>query len=75
MSIDLDDLKPRLEMLPREQRADLVVFLLESLEAEGASAESDWDAEAARRAAEVHAGTAVGRTLDEVLDAIRMGRP
>ena len=46
-------------------------FLLVSLEPQDDEAESLWEAEAAKRVAEIRSGTAKGRPLEEVLKKLR----
>jgi putative addiction module component (TIGR02574 family) len=52
--------------LPAEERARLALELIRSLDAEAEAGAADaWDAEIARRGAEVDAGTAQTMTVDE----------
>jgi putative addiction module component (TIGR02574 family) len=65
-------LKPQLSRLTPQERAELASFLLDSLDA-GADpdAEAAWDAELARRLAEVTSGTATGESANTVLADLR----
>lgn len=56
--------KTQLGQLAPEDRAELALFLLQSLEPEDVQAA--WDTEVARRVAEIRNGTAKGRPANEV---------
>jgi putative addiction module component (TIGR02574 family) len=61
--------------LPEGQRLQLADALWESLDSDVVSApgiDSDWNAEIARRVADVEAGTAVTYSLEEVEAELRM---
>jgi putative addiction module component (TIGR02574 family) len=72
MSDVLESLKTQLETLSSRDRIELAKFLIDSLDTEDdAECEQEWDAELARRAAEIRAGTAVGKPADQVFDELR----
>jgi hypothetical protein len=71
MSSAIEQWKVQLAALPNDERAELAHFLLVSLEPQDAEAESLWDAEAAKRVAEIRSGTAKGRPLEDVLNELR----
>ena len=61
--------------LPAEERARLALELIRSLDTEAeADAADAWDAEIARRGAEVDAGTAATMTVDEYRAHVRQRR-
>jgi putative addiction module component (TIGR02574 family) len=61
--------------LPAEERARLALELIRSLDAEAEAGAADaWDAEIARRGAEVEAGTAQTMTVDEYRAHVRRRR-
>jgi putative addiction module component (TIGR02574 family) len=65
-------LKSELAGLPAGDRAELAYFLIHSLDKEqDADAEAAWDAELARRAAEIKSGKATGEPADKVLADLR----
>ncbi len=66
-------IKSELPALPAKDRAELAYFLLRSLddEAEDAGAEAAWDAELARREAEVKSGKVVCKPAAHVLSELR----
>ena len=69
------DVLTEILLLPAEERARLALELLRSLDGEpDADANSAWDAEIERRGAEVDAGTAETRTLDEYRAHVRARR-
>lgn len=67
-----EELKSRLSQLSARERAELAHFLLLSLE-EGtdAGSESAWDAELARRMAEIETGKAFGVPAEKVFTELR----
>jgi len=72
MDPTLDAWKAQLGALTPEERAELAHFLLNSLEpADGDDVEAAWDAEAARRVAEIRAGEAPGPDADAFLAELR----
>ncbi len=67
-----EQLKPQLMALSAADRADLIRFLIDTLEGEAdADAEAAWDAELARREAEIRSGKVVGEPAGEVLARLR----
>jgi putative addiction module component (TIGR02574 family) len=69
MSSTLQDLKDAVDSLPLSERAELVQYVLRSMDGpaeEGAHAE--WLAVAAQRMADVRAGRVVGIPAEDVLD-------
>jgi putative addiction module component (TIGR02574 family) len=61
--------------LPAEERARLALELIRSLDTEAAADAADaWDAEIARRGAEVDAGIAATMTVDEYRAHVRQRR-
>jgi putative addiction module component (TIGR02574 family) len=72
----LDQLKEQLTMLSPEERAELALYLLRSLDdGEDEGAEAAWDAELARRFAEIDSGKAVGIPAEDVLARLREKYP
>lgn len=74
-----DTLEAELLRLPAADRARLAEVLLTSLDAETAAGpvaevEAAWEAEVARRVAELRSGTVVGIPADEVFAEV-LGRP
>ena len=65
-------MKPELARLTPHERAELARFLIDSLD-EGTDddAEAAWDAELARRMAEIESGTAAGEPGDAVFAKLR----
>jgi putative addiction module component (TIGR02574 family) len=72
MSETAERLKTELAQLPPQDRAELAHFLIHSLE-EGADADAEaaWDAELARRMAEIWSGSAVGQPAQQVFAELR----
>ncbi|MBW3543159.1 MAG: addiction module protein [Planctomycetes bacterium] len=67
-----EQLKPQLLQLPVSDRAELVEFLLHSLDEDtDADAEAAWDEELGRRLKDIESGSAVGIPADEVFAALR----
>jgi putative addiction module component (TIGR02574 family) len=67
-----EKLKAQLSQLSMQERAELAHFLIHSLdEAVDADAEAAWDAELARRMAEIRSGNAVGEPADQVFAELR----
>lgn len=61
--------------LPAEERARLALELIRSLDRDGEAGAADaWDAEIARRGAEVDAGIAETMTIDEYRAHVRQRR-
>lgn len=72
MNQTVERLKAEAQALTAPERADLVFHLLQSLDqGEDTDAEAAWDAELARRAAEIESGQAVGIPADQVFADIR----
>ena len=67
--------KAQLQQLSPPERAELAHFLLESLEPEDEGAAEAWDAEVARRVAEIRAGGAAGKPADQLFDELREQYP
>jgi putative addiction module component (TIGR02574 family) len=72
MSETAEQLKATLAQLPAGDRAALAYYLIHSLD-EGADpdAEAAWDAELARRLAEIRSGQAVGEPAERVFAELR----
>ena len=69
------DMLAEILRLPAEERARLALELIRSLDAEPEAGAADaWDAEIARRGAEVDAGTAETMTVDEYRAHVRQRR-
>jgi len=69
------DMLAEILRLPPEERARLALELIRSLDTEAEPGVADaWDAEIARRGAEVDAGTAETMTLDEYRAHVRQRR-
>jgi putative addiction module component (TIGR02574 family) len=69
------DIRAEVLRLPPEERARLALELIRSLDAEPEAGAADaWDAEIARRGAEVDAGTAETLTVDEYRAHVRQRR-
>jgi putative addiction module component (TIGR02574 family) len=72
MTETMEQLKGRLERLPRQERAELAHFLLCSLEQEAdADVDAAWEAELARRLADIQSGKVVGIPAAQVFDELR----
>lgn len=74
MSITLEALEVEVLRLPAVDRARLLDRVVASLDADSAR-DAAWDAVAARRDAEIDAGTAVEVPLDDVLARLRTELP
>jgi putative addiction module component (TIGR02574 family) len=71
MNLTLQELKTRAAKLPAAERAELVQFLLRSLDDSGKSqVHAEWLALAEERAAEVRAGQVVGIPAKQVLKTL-----
>ena len=72
MSVTAEKLRTELANLPESDRAELVRFLIDSLE-EGhdENAEVAWDAELQRRADEILSGQAKWEAADQVFSELR----
>jgi putative addiction module component (TIGR02574 family) len=76
MSETLDSLKLQLGTLPSRDRAEIALFLIDSLDPQSdANAEDAWEAELARRVADIRAGTVKGKPADEVFAELRSRFP
>jgi putative addiction module component (TIGR02574 family) len=75
MTEAVEHLKCQASTLSVPERADLAYFLLSSLEPQEEGVEEAWRVEIARRMAEIHGGSAVGRSADEVLAELRERYP
>ena len=72
MTETMEQLKGQLERLPRQERAELAHFLLCSLEQEAdADVDAAWEAELARRMADMQSGKVVGISAAQVFDELR----
>ena len=72
MTETMEQLKGQLERLPRQERAELAHFLLCSLEQEAeADVDAAWEAELARRVADIQSGKVVGIPAAQVFDELR----
>jgi hypothetical protein len=60
-------IKSQAESLTDEERAELAHFFLSTLDDLDSRPQTQWDVDLARRVAEIRAGTAKGRDVDEVL--------
>ena len=71
MSVGIE-LRTQLAALPVTERAELVSFLIESLDGETHPDAADlWRTELNRRAKEIQNGSAIGEPADIVLDRLR----
>ena len=75
MTVAVAHLKSQASILSAPQRAELVHFLLASLEPEEKGGQEAWRPEIARRVAEIRGGSAVGRPADEILGELRERYP
>jgi putative addiction module component (TIGR02574 family) len=75
MTEAVESLKSQFAPLSVPERADLAHYLLSHLEPEDDDVEKAWQAEIARRAAEIRAGTAMGRPVEEALADLRRRYP
>ena len=72
MTEAVESLKSQISRLSVRERAELAYFLIQSLDdGADADAESAWDAELARRMAEITSGEAIGEPADKVLTELR----
>jgi putative addiction module component (TIGR02574 family) len=72
MTPTAESLKSSLARLSHEDRAELAYFLIQSLgEGEDADAEAAWDAELARRLAEIKSGKEQGEPAAKVFAELR----
>lgn len=75
MTPSIEQLKSQAGALSGPERAELAYFLLTSLEPDEAGADAAWQAEIARRVAEIRAGPARGRPVEDVLAELRQRAP
>jgi putative addiction module component (TIGR02574 family) len=75
MTEAVEQIKSQAGSLSAPERAELAYFLLTTLEPEEEDVDEAWRAEIARRVAEIHNGTAVGRPVEEVLAELRERYP
>ena len=72
MSATAERLKTELASLALEERAELAHFLIESLDEEADDdSEAAFNAELARRGAEIRSGQAIGEPADKVIAELR----
>jgi len=73
MPIAIEDLKSELAVLTNGERADLAHFLIQSLDQDAADEDADsaWDAELARRVAEIEGGSEIGKPAEQVFAELR----
>jgi len=72
MTETMEKLKTQLEQLTSQERAELAYFLLCSLEQEeDVEAEAAWEAELARRVADIQSGKSVGKPAAQVFAELR----
>jgi putative addiction module component (TIGR02574 family) len=72
MTETAERMKHELAQLSQRDRAELAHFLIHSLDEEAdPDAEAAWDAELARRMAEIQSGQAVGEPAEQVFAEIR----
>ena len=72
MSIQAEELKSKLALLPQDERAALAEFLLLSLEGvSDTDVEAAWDAELERRAQDIQNGSATGEPWEKVIEELR----
>ncbi len=71
MSEAVMQLRDQLSLLPREQRAELAHFLIDTLDDEiDANYDPAWEAELLRREAEIRSGTVQGVPARQAIEAI-----
>lgn len=71
----VEQLKTEASLLSVDDRADLAYFLLTTMEPSDEDVEASWEREIDRRVAEIRAGTAVGRPVEDVLAELRLRHP
>ena len=64
-----------INQLSQEERADLAYAFLCSLEPEEEGVREAWDAELARRVADIQSGQAVGKPAEQLFAELRNQRP
>jgi putative addiction module component (TIGR02574 family) len=75
MNVSLEDLKLSASHLTVPERAELVDYLLQSLEPDEEGATQAWHAELRRRMEDIRSGEVVGRPVEEVLARLREKYP
>jgi putative addiction module component (TIGR02574 family) len=75
MTETVEQLKSQLQQLPASDRVDLACFLLGSLEPEESGVEEAWDAEVARRVAEIRSGQVAGKPAEQLFAELRERYP
>jgi putative addiction module component (TIGR02574 family) len=68
------DIVARLDSLSQQERADLALAVLQSLEPEEVGVEEAWEEELARRVARIRSGQAVGKPAEQVFEDWRRNR-
>jgi hypothetical protein len=71
MAEAVEQLISQASTLSERERAELAYFVLSALEPEDKGTQREWRTEIARRVPEIRAGSAVGRSADEVLGELR----
>jgi putative addiction module component (TIGR02574 family) len=72
MTETVEKLKGQMEQLSSRERAELVYFLIRSLEPEeDADADAAWEVELARRVADIQSGKVIGKPAAQVFDELR----
>ena len=74
MSATLEELKTTVAGLPIPERAELVHYLLRTLEAADEGVASEWLAVAEQRMDDVRAGRVIGIPAEEVMQSLRRPR-
>jgi putative addiction module component (TIGR02574 family) len=75
MIVTFEELKSTLSNLPAPQRAELVQYLLESLDEPEAGATEEWQKLAEQRIAEIRSGAVKGIPAEVVLESLQGRRP
>lgn len=75
MNTVVERLKDQMVSLSPGERAELAYFLLSSLDSDEIEVAAAWDAEAGRRVAEIHSGSAIGRPVGELIGELRERYP
>jgi putative addiction module component (TIGR02574 family) len=75
MTQAVSDILARLPALSQEERAELALAFLRSLEPEEEGVVEAWDAELARRLADIRSGKVVGKPAEQVFAELREKRP
>ena len=75
MTEAVEHLKTQTQTLSAPERAELAYFLLASLPPEEDGVQEVWQAEVARRVADIQGGLALGRPADELFAELRARYP